>query len=216
MSHLPSTIYLSMSTFARLRARLLVFDDILSSHPCLFKFACYYHCYTRRSDTPCSICVHSIVVCVCVCVFLLLYSLCTSSVPTWQGVPLAYIVWILVVFYFRDMENLCGLRLGTATHLVSTTSHLRESFNLGKIHFTSLISFRGWFTGVTHIYLSLLIRGISSHGMVGNCWVSFPSVHISHSVGNLEIETRRRPNYLLFLWLFIFPQEWNICHSLED
>jgi hypothetical protein len=127
--------------------------------------------------------------------------------------------WILVVFFLFSGygEILRTSALNSHHHFLSTTSHLRESFNLGKIHFTSLISFRGWFTGVTHIYLSLLIRGISSHGMVGNCWVSFPSVHISHSVGNLEIETGRRPIYLLFFALpFLFPEKWNgifVTHS---
>jgi hypothetical protein len=147
----------------------------------------------------------------CLCIFycclsvFLCFLFCTSSVPIWQGVPLLYFrLDSCHCFVFGIWRILCGLRLNGHHHLLSTTSHLRESFTWER-SLTSLISFRGWFTGVTHIYLSLIIRGISSHGMVGNCRVSSPSVHISHSVDNLEIETGRRPIYLLFVgfWLFI-------------
>jgi energy-coupling factor transporter transmembrane protein EcfT len=154
--------------------------------------------------------------CLCLCLLSFVFSFVLARCPYGRVFLLIIPFWILVVFFLFSGygEILRTSALNSHHHFLSTTSHLRESFNLGKIHFTSLISFRGWFTGVTHIYLSLLIRGISSHGMVGNCWVSFPSVHISHSVGNLEIETGRRPIYLLFL-LCLFSSLRNGMESLS-
>lgn len=88
-------------------------------------------------------------------------------------------------FYYFGFTPISGHLWTSAEQpppLYPPTSHLRESLP-GKDHFTSLISFRGWFTGV-NTHLSLIIR--ASHRMVWSGMAGFrPSRHISHSVGNL-------------------------------
>lgn len=127
--HLPSTIYLSMSTFASSRTRHLVVVGILSSHLCLFSFACYYHCYTRRSDTPCFYsCTFYCCLCLSLFSFVVVFSLlCTSSVPIRQGVPLLFT--ILVSLLSLDT---CGLR-PNSHHLFIHLHRICGSHYLGKI-----------------------------------------------------------------------------------
>lgn len=116
-------------------------------------------------------------------------------------------------FLFGIRRNLVDFGR-TATHLLSTTSHLRESLP-GKDHFTSLISFRGWFTeqrtSLTHR------SGISSSWYGRECRVS--SLRAYFAFGWQSGRLNREAPYQFVFWSCFSCASSslrNSCRSLDD
>lgn len=212
LSHLPSNVDFCKAS----RTRFLVFDDIphhiSACLVCMFlpllypsqRYPLFYLCTLYC-------CLYFLFLLICSFVFFHMARCSLLSLSL--SLPLCLACLLSSVCHFRDTGSLVDFGRNSH-HLTSTISHLRES-SPGKDQITSLISFRGWFTGVTHVSLTHH-SGISSHGMVGKLQGFVPRAYFRIRLAIWRLN--REAPYLFYLvcFFFLLLSLGEHCRSFED